>query len=69
MQTERQQHIEADIQRDPSARRLVAEAVEQHAAGPTALYAINIRDARTGDLVASSQDLVYRKKEWFVPEA
>ncbi len=48
--------------------RLVAEAVEQHAAGPTALYAITVRDARTGDLVASSQDLVYRKKEWFVPQ-
>lgn len=46
---------------------LVAEAVEQHAAGPTALYAITIRDAHTGDLVASSQDLVYRRKEWFVP--
>ncbi len=24
---------------------------------------------RTGELVAKSQDLVYRKKEWFVPEA
>ena len=49
--------------------RLVAEAREQHAAGPTALYDITIRDAVTGDLVARSQDLVYRKKDWFVPEA
>ena len=49
--------------------RLVAEAREQHAAGPTALYDITIRDAITGDLVARSQDLVYRKKDWFVPEA
>ena len=48
--------------------QLVAEAVEQAAAGPTALYDISIRDAQTGELVAKSQDLVYRKKEWFVPE-
>ncbi|MFP4533126.1 MAG: hotdog fold thioesterase [Desulfobacterales bacterium] len=47
---------------------LVAEAVEQAAAGPTALYDISIRNAQTGDLVAKSQDLVYRKKEWFVPD-
>jgi len=49
--------------------RLVAEAREQHAAGPTALYEITIRDAGTGELVAKSQDLVYRKKAWFVSEA
>ena len=48
--------------------RLVAEATEQHTSGPTALYDITIRDDRTGELVAKSQDLVYRKKEWFVPE-
>ena len=46
--------------------RLVAEAIEQTATGPMALYDITIRDDRTGDLVAKSQDLVYRKKEWFV---
>ena len=51
-----------------SGDRLVAEAVEQHGAGPTALYDVTVRDERTGDLVASSQNLVYRKKEWFVPE-
>jgi acyl-CoA thioesterase len=33
-----------------------------------ALYDITIKDERTGDLVAKSQDLVYRKKEWFVPQ-
>jgi acyl-CoA thioesterase len=49
--------------------RLVAEAREQHTSGPTALYDITIRDDHTGELVAKSQDLVYRKKEWFVPEA
>jgi acyl-CoA thioesterase len=47
--------------------QLVAEAREQHAAGPTALYDITIRDAVSGELVAKSQDLVYRKKAWFVP--
>jgi len=48
--------------------QLVAEAVEQSAAGPVALYDITIRDAFSGELVAKSNDLVYRKKEWFVPE-
>ena len=50
-----------------SGDRLVAEAIEQTAAGAIALYDITIRDDRTGDLVAKSQDLAYRKKEWFVP--
>lgn len=48
--------------------RLVAEAAEQHAAGPTALYDIVVTNERTGEIVARSQDLVYRKKKWFVPE-
>ena len=51
-----------------SGDRLIAEALEQTASGPIALYDITIRDDRTGELVAKSQDLVYRKKEWFVPE-
>ena len=46
--------------------RLVAVAKERHAAGPTALYDITIHDDRTGELVAKSQDLVYRRKDWFV---
>jgi acyl-CoA thioesterase len=49
--------------------RLVAEAREVSAGGRTALYAIKVYNATTGDLLASSQDLVYRKKEWFVPPA
>jgi len=49
-----------------SGDRLIAEAEEQTATGPIALYDITIRDDRTGELVAKSQDLVYRKKEWFV---
>jgi acyl-CoA thioesterase len=52
-----------------SGDRLVAEAVEQSQSGPMALYDITIKDDRTGELVAKSQDLIYRKKEWFVPEA
>ena len=48
--------------------RLVAEAVEHHRAGPTALYAITIKNELTDELIAASRDLVYRKKEWFVPE-
>jgi acyl-CoA thioesterase len=49
--------------------RLVAEATEVNAGGRTALYDIKVFNASTGDLLASSQDLVYRKKEWFVPPA
>ena len=45
---------------------LVAEAREVHAGGRTALYEIQVYNQRTGDLLATSQDLVYRKKEWFV---
>ena len=48
--------------------RLVAEAVEQSNSGPIALYDITIRDDNTGEIVAKSQDMVYRKKEWFVPK-
>jgi len=46
--------------------RLVAEAREISAGGRTALYEIKVYNEDTGDLIASSQDLVYRKKEWFV---
>jgi len=41
---------------------------EQTASGPIVLYDITIRDERSGEIVAKSQNLVYRKKEWFVPE-
>ena len=51
-----------------SGDRLVAEAIEQTAEGPMALYDITIRDDLTGDLVAKSHDLAYRKKEWFIPK-
>jgi acyl-CoA thioesterase len=48
--------------------QLVAEAREVHAGARTALYDITVRDELTGELVAKSQDLVYRKNEWFVPK-
>ena len=35
--------------------------------GPMVLYDISIKNDRTGEIVAKSHDLVYRKKEWFVP--
>jgi acyl-CoA thioesterase len=47
--------------------RLVAEAQEVNAGGRTALYEIKVYNEKTGDVLARSQDLVYRKKEWFVP--
>ncbi|MFC1828491.1 PaaI family thioesterase [Thermodesulfobacteriota bacterium] len=46
---------------------LIAEAKEQHAGGRTALYDITVVDQKSGKLVAKSQNLVYRKREWFVP--
>ncbi len=49
-----------------SGDRLIAEAKEQTTNGPVALYDITIRNDRTGEIVAKSQDLAYRKKEWFV---
>lgn len=49
--------------------RLVAEAKEVHLGGRTAFYDIAVTDENTGALIAKSHDLVYRKREWFVPEA
>ena len=49
--------------------RLVAEAREEHAGGRTALYSITVREENSGRLVAKSQDLVYRKHQWFVAQA
>lgn len=45
--------------------QLVAEAIEQNQNGRTALYDIIVKD-QNGELVAKSQNLVYRKKEWFI---
>jgi acyl-CoA thioesterase len=46
--------------------RLVAEAKECHLGGRTGLYEITVVEATSGTLIARSQDLVYRKKSWFV---
>ena len=45
--------------------QLVAEAREQHLGGRTALYEITVTERQTGQLVAKSQAMVYRKREWF----
>lgn len=47
--------------------RLVAEAKECHLGGRTGLYEITVVEEGTGRPIARSQDLVYRKKAWFVP--
>ncbi len=47
--------------------RLVAEAKECHLGGRTGLYEITVTEETSGVIIARSQDLVYRKKEWFVP--
>jgi acyl-CoA thioesterase len=46
--------------------RLVAEARESHLGGRTGLYEITVTEEKSGTLIARSQDLVYRKKKWFV---
>ena len=46
--------------------RLVAEAKECHLGGRTGLYEITVVEEKSGTLIARSQDLVYRKKAWFV---
>lgn len=46
--------------------RLVAEAKECHLAGRTGLYEITVVESTSGNFIAKSQDLVYRKKQWFV---
>jgi len=45
---------------------LVAEAQDCHLGGRTGLYEITVVEEETGTLIARSQDLVYRKKAWFV---
>ena len=46
--------------------RLVAEAREVHAAGPTALYEIEVRESPSNELVARAQATTYRKRDTFV---
>jgi acyl-CoA thioesterase len=46
--------------------RLVAEAREVHAAGPTALYELEVRESPSNELVARAQATTYRKRDGFV---
>ncbi len=48
--------------------RLIADATEIHLGGRTGLYEVVIRNAGTGEVVATSQNLAYRKNERIVPE-
>jgi acyl-CoA thioesterase len=48
--------------------QLIAEAKEQHLGGRTALYEITVTERESGHLVAKSQAMVYRKREWFVED-
>jgi len=56
------------LQASKPGDQLVAEAREMHAGGPIALYEINVSNLQTGEVIAKSQDMVYRKREWFVPK-
>ena len=47
---------------------LVAEATEVNLGGRTGLYEITVVEEKTNTLIARSQDLVYRKKAWFVAQ-
>ena len=47
---------------------LVAEARELHLGARTALYEIVVTRRPDGELVARSQAMVYRKREWFVEQ-
>ena len=48
--------------------RLLAEARECHLGGRTGLYEITVVEENTGTVSARSQDLVYRKMQWFVAQ-
>ncbi|MCB8945982.1 MAG: hotdog fold thioesterase [Ardenticatenaceae bacterium] len=48
---------------------LIAEAQEQALNGPIGTYHITIIEQNSGELVAQIQAMIYRKREWFVPQA
>ncbi len=47
---------------------LVAEAKEQALNGPIGMYDIVVVEQSSGELIAQIQAMIYRKREWFVPE-
>ena len=48
---------------------LLAEAIEQHRGGKTALYDVTVTEKDSGELFACFQGRVYQMDEWFVPPA
>ena len=48
---------------------LVAEARKIQGGGRTAVYAITVREAAGGTVIACKQATVYRRKQWFVEPA
>ena len=48
---------------------LVAEAKEQDLNGPIALYDIIVTEQKGDELVAQIQAMIYRKRDWFVPDS
>lgn len=46
--------------------QLVAEAREIQVGGRTGLYEVTIWEGKSGDLIAKSQNVIYRTREWFV---
>jgi len=47
---------------------LVAEAKERALNGPIGVYDITVVEQNRGELVAQIQAMIYRKRDWFVPE-
>ena len=47
---------------------LVAEAREQALNGPIGVYDIIVVEQNSGEHVAQIQAMIYRKREWFIPE-
>jgi acyl-CoA thioesterase len=45
---------------------LVAEAREMQPGGKTALFGVTVTESQSGDIIAQSQDLLFRKRDWFV---
>ena len=45
---------------------LVAEAREMQPGGKTALFGVTVTESHSGAIIAQSQDLLFRKRDWFV---
>jgi acyl-CoA thioesterase len=47
---------------------LIAEAKEQALNGPIGVFDITVIEQNSGELAAQIQAMIYRKRDWFVPE-